>query len=91
MMLRLLPALRLARPAPCPSAVACVRRAASGRGGGGAADDDEELHQARAWVAQLHAETIPKTIGELSFSRSSGPGGQNVNKYASARWSLCWR
>lgn len=42
---------------------------------------DEELQKARAWLAALHAEVIPlKTIGELSFSRSSGPGGQNVNK-----------
>ncbi|KAF1966768.1 hypothetical protein BU23DRAFT_421729, partial [Bimuria novae-zelandiae CBS 107.79] len=40
----------------------------------------EELQAARKWLAQLHAETIPKSIGELSFSRSSGPGGQNVNK-----------
>ena len=42
---------------------------------------EEELQKARAWLAALHAEVIPlKTIGELSFSRSSGPGGQNVNK-----------
>ncbi|KAL1601786.1 hypothetical protein SLS60_006701 [Paraconiothyrium brasiliense] len=40
----------------------------------------EDLQAARKWLAQLHAETIPKSIGELSFSRSSGPGGQNVNK-----------
>lgn len=43
---------------------------------------EEELKAARAWLAKLHAESIPlKSIGELSFSRSSGPGGQNVNKY----------
>ncbi|KAH7401374.1 hypothetical protein BKA66DRAFT_390446, partial [Pyrenochaeta sp. MPI-SDFR-AT-0127] len=42
---------------------------------------DEELQTARTWLAKLHAEAIPlKSIGELSFSRSSGPGGQNVNK-----------
>ncbi|KAI4697356.1 uncharacterized protein J4E84_000485 [Alternaria hordeiaustralica] len=41
----------------------------------------DEVQAARAWLAELHAETIPfKSIGELSFSRSSGPGGQNVNK-----------
>jgi peptidyl-tRNA hydrolase ICT1 len=50
----------------------------------------DELQAARKWLAQLHAETIPKSIGELSFSRSSGPGGQNVNKYASAAsMSMC--
>lgn len=43
---------------------------------------DDDLRAARSWLAGLHAETIPfKSIGELSFSRSSGPGGQNVNKY----------
>jgi peptidyl-tRNA hydrolase ICT1 len=54
----------------------------SGSGSGnGVGVDEEELQQARAWLAALHADAIPlKTIGELSFSRSSGPGGQNVNK-----------
>ncbi|KAH9879817.1 hypothetical protein J1614_001841 [Plenodomus biglobosus] len=42
---------------------------------------DEELTAARTWLAKLHAGSIPlQSIGELSFSRSSGPGGQNVNK-----------
>lgn len=49
----------------------------------------EALQEARAWLAQLHADTIPKSIGELTFSRSSGPGGQNVNKYAHASQSSC--
>ncbi|KIK58102.1 hypothetical protein GYMLUDRAFT_171801 [Collybiopsis luxurians FD-317 M1] len=35
---------------------------------------------ARKWISQFEAESIPKTLVELSFSRSSGPGGQNVNK-----------
>jgi peptidyl-tRNA hydrolase ICT1 len=42
---------------------------------------EEDIQAARKWLEKLHAETIPKNIGELSFSRSSGPGGQNVNKY----------
>jgi peptidyl-tRNA hydrolase ICT1 len=53
---------------------------ASARDSSSASDDD--LKAARSWLAGLHAEAIPlKSIGELSFSRSSGPGGQNVNKY----------
>ncbi|USP73125.1 hypothetical protein yc1106_00399 [Curvularia clavata] len=45
------------------------------------ADHGGRLDAARAWLAELHAQTIPlETIGELTFSTSSGPGGQNVNK-----------
>ncbi|EOA89923.1 uncharacterized protein SETTUDRAFT_63721, partial [Exserohilum turcica Et28A] len=41
----------------------------------------DALHTARTWLNELHAQTIPiAAIGELTFSRSSGPGGQNVNK-----------
>jgi peptidyl-tRNA hydrolase ICT1 len=42
---------------------------------------EEEIQTARKWLEMLHADTIPRDIGQLSFSRSSGPGGQNVNKY----------
>lgn len=60
---------------------AVQHRWSSARGGGSSTISDEELQKARAWLAALHAEVIPlKTISELSFSRSSGPGGQNVNK-----------
>ncbi|KAJ5103710.1 hypothetical protein N7532_004239 [Penicillium argentinense] len=44
----------------------------------GSADSDLEL--ARSWLNALHSRTIPRHIGQVSFSRSSGPGGQNVNK-----------
>ncbi|KAF2000473.1 peptidyl-tRNA hydrolase domain-containing protein [Amniculicola lignicola CBS 123094] len=40
----------------------------------------EEIQAARKWLEKLHADAIPQSVGELSFSRSSGPGGQNVNK-----------
>ncbi|TFK33434.1 hypothetical protein BDQ12DRAFT_410190 [Crucibulum laeve] len=40
----------------------------------------EETALARAWIDKFRRETIPKGAVELSFSRSSGPGGQNVNK-----------
>lgn len=36
--------------------------------------------QARAWIDRFKAESVPKDHVELTFSRSSGPGGQNVNK-----------
>jgi peptidyl-tRNA hydrolase ICT1 len=42
---------------------------------------EEEIQTARKWLEMLHGDTIPRDIGQLSFSRSSGPGGQNVNKY----------
>lgn len=45
--------------------------------------DEDELNAARRWLAKFDAETIPRNICEVSFSRSSGPGGQNVNKYSS--------
>lgn len=43
---------------------------------------EDEIKEARAWLTRFNAETIPKELYEFSFSRSSGPGGQNVNKYA---------
>jgi hypothetical protein len=32
--------------------------------------------EARKWVEQFKTESIPKSLVELSFARSSGPGGQ---------------
>lgn len=46
-------------------------------------DADEDWQAARAWSAKLNPATIPRSICEISFSRSSGPGGQNVNKFVS--------
>lgn len=43
--------------------------------------DENELDAARKWLAKFDADTIPRNICDVSFSRSSGPGGQNVNKY----------
>ncbi|KAG6901788.1 hypothetical protein C0995_007891 [Termitomyces sp. Mi166 len=40
----------------------------------------EDHDEAKAWVTQFKTQTIPKSLVELHFSRSSGPGGQNVNK-----------
>ncbi|KZT71422.1 hypothetical protein DAEQUDRAFT_724404 [Daedalea quercina L-15889] len=43
-------------------------------------ENSSENAQAQAWIDKFKHEEIPKNIVELSFSRSSGPGGQNVNK-----------
>ncbi|KAK7062083.1 RF-PROK-I domain-containing protein [Favolaschia claudopus] len=41
----------------------------------------QETALARTWISQFRAlGGIPKSAVQLSFSRSSGPGGQNVNK-----------
>ncbi|KAI9454707.1 hypothetical protein F5148DRAFT_984990 [Russula earlei] len=32
------------------------------------------------WLARFRASRIPRTAVDIAFSRSSGPGGQNVNK-----------
>ena len=52
-----------------------------------AAASEEDLAAARKWLQKLDSETIPPSIGDVSFSRSSGPGGQNVNKYRSLGFS----
>jgi hypothetical protein len=40
--------------------------------------DPEELSEARRWHQTFEERLLPP--GETSFSRSSGPGGQHVNK-----------
>ncbi|TFK94056.1 hypothetical protein K466DRAFT_22027 [Polyporus arcularius HHB13444] len=35
---------------------------------------------ARTWIEQFASRQIPKSLVEFTYSRSSGPGGQNVNK-----------
>ncbi|CZT20175.1 related to peptidyl-tRNA hydrolase domain protein [Ramularia collo-cygni] len=45
--------------------------------------DEDELKAARQWLSNLDLNTIPRELCDVSFSRSSGPGGQNVNKVSS--------
>ncbi|KAJ5773572.1 hypothetical protein N7457_008468 [Penicillium paradoxum] len=45
-----------------------------------ASEGQQDLQLARDWLKALNSKTIPRNICEVSFSRSSGPGGQNVNK-----------
>ncbi|KAK6505206.1 hypothetical protein TWF481_007124 [Arthrobotrys musiformis] len=47
--------------------------------------DEQDLNRARKWIkeSRVHSKLpkiFPPSIGEVTFSRSSGPGGQNVNK-----------
>jgi peptidyl-tRNA hydrolase ICT1 len=59
--------------------IARTARCFASRNGG--EQDEAELAAARNWLANLDAETIRKNADcDISFSRSSGPGGQNVNK-----------
>ena len=46
----------------------------------GADVSSDELAVAREWLSKFNSTTIPRHVGEVSFSRSGGPGGQNVNK-----------
>lgn len=44
---------------------------------------EEDLAKARQWYRVFSnnpAAVIPHDLGEVSYARSSGPGGQNVNK-----------
>ncbi len=46
----------------------------------------DERSPAEQWLESLkwNSETVPSAITEFKFSRSSGAGGQNVNKYDSS-------
>src|SRR5690349_20566819 len=45
--------------------------------------DQDELSEARKWREAFQQSSIPK--GQTVFSRSSGPGGQHVNKSVPGR------
>ena len=43
---------------------------------------EEDHSEAREWLEKLDLKSIvPRHICDVTFSRSSGPGGQNVNKF----------
>lgn len=41
---------------------------------------EPDFEAARQWHAKVGSTPIANEIGEISYARSSGPGGQNVNK-----------
>lgn len=41
---------------------------------------EEEHAAARTWLSKFRIHSIPRKLCEITFSRSSGPGGQSVNK-----------
>jgi len=57
-------------------------RELSQRTGTGEEDLEAEYAAARKWVSELNRETIPMSLARISFARSSGAGGQHVNKSA---------
>lgn len=43
--------------------------------------EDNDFAKARQWYKDFDAIQTLRDVGEVTYSRSSGPGGQNVNKY----------
>lgn len=44
-------------------------------------EDENELRAAQDWLDNFQVQSIPRKDCIITFSRASGPGGQNVNKY----------
>ncbi|RIA92098.1 hypothetical protein C1645_691979 [Glomus cerebriforme] len=43
-------------------------------------DTPKDIEQAERWLKEFTKEKIPRDLITFTFARSSGPGGQNVNK-----------
>lgn len=44
-----------------------------------ALESPEDNQHARTWIERFKAQSIPKELVGLTFSRSSGPGGQVIS------------
>lgn len=45
--------------------------------------DEEEYAAARQWRSNFKVDSLPRTLANIRFDRSSGAGGQHVNTYNS--------
>ena len=61
----------------------CSQRRAAASSNGPEYDSglEAKYEEARKWYSSFSASTIPEKIAVTNFTRSSGPGGQKVNKY----------
>lgn len=44
---------------------------------------EEEIKESKEWLSSFNEFKIPRNLFEIGYSRSSGPGGQKVNKTSS--------
>lgn len=77
MIRRKLPSLTRGYTLPRSSEISTVRTYSAQ---GTTPPSEHELDIARKFLATFSKDTIPRRICEVGYSRSSGPGGQNVNK-----------
>ena len=59
--------------------LSCCRKSLSGQADA-LPPDERALRAAREWLTSFKLESIPRNECIVTYSRSSGPGGQNVNK-----------
>lgn len=50
---------------------------------GGTGISDTDIEEARKWIQEFDSSKIPTSMFDISYSRSSGAGGQKVNKTSS--------
>ena len=64
----------------CRNNSQCLRYLTRARFHSNSIVSDHEVSEVRKWLSGFTRDSIPRRNCEVSFSRSSGPGGQNVNK-----------
>lgn len=63
-------------------------RKLSHRTGAGEEDLEAEYAAARKWASELNMDTIPMGLARINFARSSGAGGQHVNKSVTSSYLM---